>query len=651
MKKVYSQGLAILHTDISQTLTNQKVKKMNQYIKISILLLLFTGFLSAQSIQKVEPPFWWVGMNNTNLQLLIKGDNISTAIPEINYPGVSIIKVQKGSSLNYLFIDLKIAAKTSPGKFEILLTYKNKKRKKYSYELKIRQKDPNDYIGFNSSDVIYLITPDRFANANLSNDIIPVLKERSINRGKDYSRHGGDIQGITDNLGYIEEMGFTAIWSTPLLTNDMYKDSYHGYARTDFYQVDPRFGTLDEYINLSKKASERGIKLIMDQVVNHCGSEHWWMADLPFSDWVNYQKEYENGKDITVTNHRRTTNQDIYASTVDKNLMSEGWFVSSMPDLNQKNPFMAKYLIQNSIWWIETLGLGGIRQDTYPYPDKEFMSKWAGAIMKEYPNFSIVGEEWSHNPLLVGYWQNNENRDGYKSNLSSSMDFPMQNLIVKALKEKETWGSGLVKMYEGLANDFSYPNPKGIMIFPDNHDMDRIYTQLDQNLVLTKMALSYTLTLPRIAQIYYGTEILMENSNKPGDHGLIRSDFPGGWENDKVNAFTGSGLTSEQKDMQSYLRTILNYRKNSEAIHHGKTIHFSPKDGIYLLFRITDDEVVVHILNKNEDPVTLDLKRFEEIDLDGKTLKNIITGEEYIWKDKMELKSKGSILLTSKLIK
>jgi glycosidase len=291
----------------------------------------------------------------------------------------------------------------------------------------------------------------------------------------------------------------------------------------------------------------------MDQVANHIGIEHWWMKDLPTKDWVNYQDEFLKNNMVT-TNHRRTTNQDSYASVKDKNLMSEGWFVSSMPDLNQRNPLLATYLIQNSIWWIETLDLGGIRQDTYPYPNKQFMADWAGAIMEEYPNFSIVGEEWSTNPLLVGYWQEgSKNKDGYQSNLSSTMDFPMQKAIVDALNEKESWDNGFVKMYEGLANDFSYANPSNIMIFPDNHDMDRIFTQLKENVVNTKMALGYMLALPRISQLYYGTEILMQNSAKPGDHGLIRTDFPGGWIGDTSNAFTGEILTSYVADMLSFL--------------------------------------------------------------------------------------------------
>jgi len=505
-----------------------------------------------------------------------------------------------------------------------------------------------EFIGFDSSDVIYLITPDRFANADPKNDVVNGLKESKIDRENDYARHGGDIKGITNHLSYISDMGFTAIWPCPLLTNDMPKTSYHGYAITDLYEIDPRFGTLEDYVELSSKANEKGVKLVMDQVANHCGSEHWWMKDLPFEDWINYQKGFEKGEETVYSNHKRTTNQDIYAAKIDANQMTRGWFVDTMPDLNQDNPFMAKYLIQNSIWWIETAHLSGIRQDTYPYPDKVFMSNWAGAIMKEYPNFSIVGEEWSYNPLLVGYWQDgSNNKDGYDSNLKSTMDFPMQKNMIEALKEEENWNTGLIKIYEGLANDFYYPSPKDIMIFPDNHDMDRVHTQLNEDAVLTKMAMAYLMTLPRIPQVYYGTEILMENTAKPGDHGLIRTDFPGGWQNDPINAFKGEGLNEEQLDMQDNMRTLLQFRKQSKAIHEGKTVHFAPKQGVYVLFRILDEQVVVLILNKNTEPFELDLGKFKEMTLENKELTNIFTGESLVWKDSIKLNKKGAIILTT----
>jgi len=615
---------------------------------LCLALMMLLGITVTAQIDRIEPPNWWVGFKETKLQLLVKGNDISAFSPVIEYDGISIEKVHKAKSPNYLFIDLKINSDTKPGSFNIVFDAKGKKKIKYKYELKSRVKSAEEFQGFNSSDVIYLITPDRFANSNPDNDIVAGLKETAINREDDYARHGGDIQGITEHLDYISEMGFTAIWSCPLLINDMDAYSYHGYAITDLYQIDPRFGTIQDYVDLSTTANQKGVKLIMDQVANHCGSEHWWMKDLPFSDWINYQANYEAGKKTIYSNHRRTTNQDIYAAKIDAVGMTDGWFVDSMPDLNQNNPFMATYLIQNSIWWIETAQLGGIRQDTYPYPDKIFMSNWAGAIMNEYPNFSIVGEEWSYNPLLVGYWQQGaNNHDGYESNLKSTMDFPMQRKIVEALKEEEKWDTGLVKIYEGLANDFHYPSPKDIMIFPDNHDMDRIYTQFNEDPLLTKMAMAYFLTLPRIPQLYYGTEILMQNSAKPGDHGLIRTDFPGGWKEDKISAFTGEGLTEEQLSMQGYLKTLLQFRKQNKVIHEGKTIHFSPKDGVYVMFRKLDEEVVVLILNKNNEPYELDLQRFKEMTLEDKELTNIFTSETLLWKNSIKLQKKGALILTT----
>lgn len=614
--------------------------------------------VSNTKIEKLEPPNWWVGFENTKLQLLVKHPNIGSATPHINYDGVEIVKIHQADSPNYLFIDLNIAKETKSGIFDISFTWADKQERiTHSYELKSRKNSEGAFKGFDSSDAVFLITPDRFSNGDPSNDIVEGLNETKINRKDDYARHGGDIRGIINHIDYISDLGYTTVWPTPLLINNMYEGSYHGYAITDYYKVDPRFGSLEEYIELSFKLKEKGMKLVMDQVANHCGLEHWWMKDLPFKDWVNNQKNYEDNIDNwnwetnINSNHRRTTNQDRYASKADRNGNTDGWFVSAMPDLNQRNPFMAKYIIQNSIWWTETLELGGIRQDTYPYPDKYFMADWAGAIMKEYPNFSIVGEEWSYNPLLVAYWQTgNNNKDGYESNLKSTMDFPMIKAIKEGISEDESWDKGLIKIYEGLANDFIYPTPKDIMIFLDNHDKSRVYTEFKGDLTNSKMALSYMLTLPRIPQIYYGTEILMEDFAKPGDHGLIRTDFPGGWKGDDVNAFTGKGLKADQKDMQNYLKKVLNYRKTSKAIHEGKTIHFAPFMGTYFLFRIADGETVVHIINKNDKPITIDLKRYAEVGLQGKTLKNVITGQNIVWGDSIALKQKGSLILTTKTV-
>ncbi|MDG2281106.1 MAG: glycoside hydrolase family 13 protein [Flavicella sp.] len=616
----------------------------------TVFVLLISIVMQSQIIKKVEPAFWWADMKYNQVQVMVYGTGISNYTPVVKDKLVRLVSVDKSENKNYLFLNLDFSQSTAMN-FEIKFKKKGVLNDvTINYELKSRKKNSALREGFDSSDALYLITPDRFANGNVSNDIVAGLKEEKIDRKDNYARHGGDILGIIEHLDYIENMGFTAVWPSPLLTNNMHKQSYHGYAMTDFYEVDPRFGDMESYRLLSEKMEDKGLKLIMDQVLNHCGLEHWWMKDLPFKDWVNYQEYFEEGKELPYSNHKRTTNQDIYASEKDAELMTDGWFTQEMPDLNQKNPFLAKYLIQNSIWWIETMNLAGIRQDTYPYPDKNFMSDWAGAIMEEYPNFSIVGEEWSYNPLLVGYWQTGaNNKDGYESNLTSTMDFPMQRKIIQGFNEEETWKTGLVKIYEGLANDFHYATPKDIMIFADNHDMSRVFTQLNGNVKHTKMALGYILCMPRIPQIYYGTEILMNDFDKPGDHGLVRTDFPGGWSGDEKNAFTGEGLNSQEKEMQSFLKTLLNYRKDSQALHHGKTIHFAPEDGVYVLFRKSEDEILAIILNKNKESITLDLNRFSEIGLNGESVKNIHSKEEFIWDKELNLSSEGVYIITTKL--
>jgi len=601
-----------------------------------------------QHIDRIEPPYWWVGMQQNELQLLVYAKDIAQTTVALSDPEVEIKRITPGDSMNYLFIDLIIKEKAKAGTVMLEFFKKGRLIHLHPYTLKKRIKGAYDYQGFDHKDAIYLITPDRFSNGNAANDSFDSLAEKKINRKNNYARHGGDIRGIINQLDYIADLGFTALWSSPLLINDMPEQSYHGYAITDLYQVDPRFGTLEEYKELASTAHKKGIKLIMDQVANHCGLNHWWMKDLPFSNWVNYQEGFEKSDPITTSNHRRTTNQDRYASNYDKALMNQGWFVPQMPDLNQKNPFLATYLIQNSLWWIETLQLGGIRQDTYPYPDKHFMALWAKTIMKEYPNFSIVGEEWSYNPLLIAYWQQgNNNKDNYESHLTHSMDFALQKAIQNGLTNEESWDKGLIEIYEALANDFAYASPRRLMAFLDNHDMDRAFTQYDENPILLKMALATLLTLPRVPQIYYGTEILMENTAQPHDHGLIRTDFPGGWQDDSINAFHDLGLREDQTDLKAFLKTLLNYRKESPAILEGKTIHFAPFDGIYVLFRLHPEENLILLINKNTQAVDIELNRFEELNFKGKEFQNVLGGETFQWQDRLYLKKQGAYLFKS----
>ena len=592
-----------------------------------LLLWLFPATSLAQtSIQHVEPLNWWVGMNDPNLQLLIHGNNLGETTPVIKYPGVSIQKIHKADSKNYLFLDIQIKKNTKPGTFTISFYKNGKVVDTYPYTLLERQKDAAQIKGFDASDVIYLITPDRFANGNEANDVVPGMKEEKINRSFEGGRHGGDIRGIIDHLDYISAMGFTAIWPTPMLENDMKAYSYHGYSITNHYKVDPRFGTLEEYKELAVKARQKGIKLVFDGVINHTGSNYWWMNDLPFKNWINYPNAYQP------TNHRRTVQEDLYASEYDKDLMVRGWFDTTMPDMNGQNPFMANYLIQNNIWWIETLQLGGLRQDTYCYSDKTFSKNWSCRIMNEYPGFSLVGEEWSLNPLIASYWQQGkQTHDGYKSCLGSTMDFPLQSALVNGLKEDENvnFAGGLTRLYEGLANDFVYAQPEKLLVFGDNHDMDRVFTQFGRDVTLTRMALTYLLTIRGIPQVYYGTEVLMDNSIKPGDHGVIRSDFPGGWKGDRSNAFSGAGLSNDQQSTQDYVKKLLNWRKHAGVIHHGKTLHFAPFEGIYVYFRYDESKMVMVVLNKNSKAVSLDPKRFAEILKGRSTLQDVITQNRF----------------------
>lgn len=612
------------------------------YLMCPVFFILFVTVVQAQSL-RVEPMNWWVGMRNQQLQLLVYGEGIGSATPVISYPGVKLEKVNKADSPDYLFLDLRISPATKPGKFDIIFKRQGTTVGTYSYPLAARSKDRSGVKGFSSSDVIYLITPDRFANGDPSNDVVAGMREQKLNRANDYGRHGGDIRGIINNLDYIASMGFTAIWPTPLLENDMPEASYHGYAITDYYKVDPRFGTLDDYKELADKARQKGLKLVFDGVVNHTGSHYWWMQNLPFKNWINYADS------IRITNHRRTVNQDLYAAAADKESMVRGWFVSSMPDLNQENPFLSTYLIQNSIWWVETLGIAGIRQDTYPYSQKKFLERWSCQLMNEYPAFSIVGEEWSTNPLIAAYWQKGKpNNTGYTGCLKSTMDFPLQSALVQALTEPESWDKGLVKLYEALANDFVYANPKDLLIFGDNHDMDRVFTSLKKNPELIQMAMTYLLTIRGIPQVYYGTEIAMENSAKPGDHGLIRSDFPGGWKEDTMNGFTGAGLTADQLTLQAYLRKLLNWRKNNPVIHTGNILHFSPLNGIYVYFRYNGTQTIMVVLNKNAGASKVDTGRFAEITKDKKSARDVIRGDQYILSNGLSIPGRTAMVFELK---
>ena len=611
-------------------------------LSLYFILITFFSFLvcfpTQAQVDRVEPPFWWAGMKNPKLQLMVYGENISQTQVTLEYEGIRVNSVTSVNNPNYLFIDLVLDKDVVPGSFDIQFKVKDKTKSRYRYTLLQRDAGSSNREGFNSSDVMYQLMPDRFANADPGNDEIEGLGE-GLSRSDRYGRHGGDIKGVIDHLDYIHHMGFTAIWLNPVLENDQEQWSYHGYATTDYYRVDPRLGSNEDYKELSEIASEKKIKLIMDMIFNHCGSEHWWMKDLPMQDWINMYPDY------AVTNHRRTTNQDPHASDSDKIKMTEGWFVPSMPDLNLSNRYLANYLIQNSIWWIEYIGLAGIRMDTYPYSDKYAMAEWNMRILEEYPDFNITGEEWTLNPALVSYWQKGQyNADGYDGNIPSMLDFPLQNALFRALTEEETWDSGLITLYEMLANDFLYPDPENLVIFPDNHDMPRFYMQLNMDVELYKIGIAFILTTRGIPQIYYGSEILMTHT-EGNDHGYIRKDFPGGWKGDVINGFTGEGLTEKETDIQDFFKRLLNWRKKNPVIQKGKLTHFAPENGVYVYFRHNADKIVMIILNKNTDDTLLELNRFGEIIKSKKSGIDVFSGKTFDLKGTIKLPPKAPLIL------
>jgi glycosidase len=612
-----------------------KMKKL-----ITLIVLIITLNISAQNIERVEPPNWWAGMHSTELQLMVYGQDISKTDVFIDYPGVEVVSVTKVENPNYLFVDLKLTKNVKPGKFDIQFKNGEKLVDSYSYELWERAANSANRQGYNTSDVICLITPDRFVNGDTTNDEVKGMKE-GLNREYKYGRHGGDLRGIINSLDYLQALGYTAVWLNPVLENDMPESSYHGYACTDFYKVDARYGSNEEYIELKKELEKRDMKLIMDLIFNHCGSEHWWMSDMPMKDWIN------NYPEIKITNHRRTVNQDPHASEVDTRGLVDGWFVTAMPDMNQRNPFLSKYLIQNSIWWVEFVGLEGIRQDTWPYPDKNMMAVWTKELLEEYPNFNIVGEEWSMNPAIVSYWQKGKvNADGYKCYAPSMMDFPLQSAVSEGLKNEESWGGGLIQIYEAISNDFQYPDPDNLTIFPDNHDMSRFFVQVNEDVDLLKMGVSFFLTTRGIPQIYYGTEILMRHDGS--EHGDIRADFPGGWEGDKINAFTGEGLSDEAKAIQKYVAKIQNWRKTAKVIHDGKLMHFVPEEATYTYFRYTEDEAVMVILNKNTEAKTIKTDRFKEVICGYTSGKEIISGKTISDISEVTIPAKSAVIVELK---
>ena len=595
------------------------MKKILRFPAIIIFITVFSSFAEAQKIERVEPPSWFTGMKETALQLMVYGNEIGSFNVATNYPGVRITTLVKTENPNYLFINLDISDKAVPG--TIMLEFTSGKLK-LTHEYPLNAHPAGPIKGFDASDVIYLLMPDRFANGDAGNDNVNGMLEQA-SRSNPNGRHGGDLKGISDHLDYLKDLGVTGIWLNPFLENNQPAYSYHGYSITDLYRVDPRYGSNEEFRNMILKAHSRGLKVMMDMINNHIGSGHWWMKDLPSSDWIHQFSEF------TRTSYRATTLMDPYAAMIDENLMEKGWFDRTMPDLNQGNPLVEAYLTQNSLWWIANFGIDGIRMDTYPYPDKNMMSRWAKRVTDEFPGFFIVGEVWQEQEALTAYWALDKvNSDGYRSNLPSVTDFPLSLSTHRAFNEPDNWTGGMARIYTVLTQDFLYPNPLRNVIFLDNHDLTRFYTQTGKNPAIYRMALSFILTTRGIPQFYYGTEIIMEGDKNRGD-GFLRADFPGGWPGDTKNAFTAQNLIPDEMDALAFTKKLLNWRKGKEVIHSGKLKHFVPENNLYVYFRYNDTESVMVILNNSEKETrTITGGRYSEA-LNGFTHGHeVITGAE-----------------------
>ena len=600
----------ILKTDLNPTYS------LRFSLSFALLALFTVGLLLPAEAQKakldrVEPAFWWADMHHNELQLMVHGKNISSTRVALEYPGVKLKQVREVENPNYLFVDLIISDQAEPGTFDIRFEGRRTKLS-YTYELKKRDTNRTYAQGFDASDVIYLMMPDRFANSNPENDEIVGMLE-GVDRSDPNARQGGDIEGVMEHLDYIKNLGMTAIWFTPVLENDMPPEygAYHGYAATDLYRIDRRFGDNDQFLKLVELCHENDMKVIMDMIHNHIGDRHWWMEDLPTEDWLNDYEKFGN------TNYRAVTVSDPYASEYDRNKMVNGWFVSEMPDLNQKNELLATYLKQNTLWWIEYAGIDGIRMDTYPYPDKEYMSDWVAYVLEAYPDFNVVGEAWVNAIAIEAYWQDDTRLgDDYDSNLPSVTDFPMQKALTESFTTGQGWLSGIEKLYYTLGQDFVYSDPFKNVIFLDNHDLTRYFSQIGENKEAFKMGYALLMTTRGIPQVYYGTELMFANkAGYPKDAGK-RPTMPGGFPGDERSVFTEEGRTELENEIFEYVSRITNWRKENPVMHSGQLTQFLPENNAYVFFRYNDQKKVMVAVNLNEEPYEMDRERFSE-HLDG----------------------------------
>ncbi|MDX2285499.1 MAG: glycoside hydrolase family 13 protein [Bacteroidia bacterium] len=583
------------------------------------------GALWAQDIrpQRIEPPFWWDGMRNPELELLVYGEQIGDCRASVAYPGVTLLGATRTENPNYLFLSLRIdTALAQPGLMPIVLE-RGAARVTIGYELKARSLRPESMEGVTSGDLIYLLMPDRFANGDAANDNVPGMLQPKASRTGQYQRHGGDLQGVIQRLGYLDDLGVTALWLNPVLENNQPRESYHGYAVTDHYRVDARLGGNDAYVRLADSAHARGMKLVQDMVFNHCGNEHWLMKDLPARDWIHQQDTFRK------TNYRAPILSDPYASKADYDLMVNGWFDTHMPDLNQQNPHLARYLIQNSIWWVEYAKLDGYRIDTYAYPDQVFMADWNRALLREYPHLGIFGEIWDQSFAAQAWFAEGQRlHKPYDSHLPGVTDFQIHFALLDALNQNFGWSEGLAKLYIALAGDYQYVDPMKNVVFLDNHDVGRFYSAVKEDFNAYKMGLGFLLTTRGIPQVYYGTEILMKNNFDWGNHDKVREEFPGGWPGDKVNKFAAAGRTPQEQAAFTFFRTLANYRRTSSALRTGKLMQFVPENGTYVYFRYDPKQTVMVAMNQQSTEAKLSTARFAERMQGFTRARDVVTGKE-----------------------
>lgn len=610
-------------------------------ILISLALILSSMTMQAATkIDHIEPENWYVGMKNSSLQLMVYGKNIRDSHVSVDYPGVKIDSLVRLDSPNYLFVYLNLSG-AKPGNMVL-----NIDGKKVNYPLKARTMSGDKRIGFDNSDILYMLMPDRFASGRNITKPMKGLNPYVVDRSKPSLRHGGDLEGVRQHLDYFNQLGVTALWFTPVLENNLpdmnSQSSYHGYATTNYYRVDPRFGTNEDYARLVAEAHAKGLKVVMDMIFNHCGYDHPWVKYMPSKDWFNTPEWMKKGDSYYLqTSYKLTPVLDPYASKVDKRETVDGWFVRSMPDLNQKNPHVMTYLIQNSEWWIETIGIDGIRMDTYPYADRKAMSQWMKILNEEYPNFNTVGETWVTEPAYTAAWQKDSKLSKVNSYLKTVMDFSFYDKINLAKHEEtDAWWKGLNRIYNSLCYDYLYENPSSVMAFIENHDTDRFLENGKDTLAL-KQALALLLTINRIPQLYYGTEVLM-NGTKEVTDGNVRCDFPGGFAGDKHNAFTAEGRTKAENSMFNWLSKLLKWRRNNMVITKGKQIQFIPYKGVYVIARQWNDQTILTILNGTSQPVTLPLDRYAEVIGNHQEAKDVISGRKVKLGSELQLKARDT---------